>query len=102
MMAMTDSRPPLRQRASRSCRSPGMVSGDASPYDMLRACASSAAMAASSDSVGVSNVRNTVLAHCSHDTDAGTSCVKNFSFPHVRQISVVTPRTRLLAIVTRC
>ena len=47
-------------RASRSRASSRVPSGDESPYAMLRACASAASMAASSGSVGVANVRNTV------------------------------------------
>ena len=90
-MKMADSRPPPAQISPRSRTSSRVVSGELSPYAMLLDCASSASIAASSGSVGVAKVRNTVPAHCSQVTAAGTSWLKNFSFPQVRQIKVTIP-----------
>src|SRR5258706_3015577 len=100
---MASSRPPPAQSRPRSRTSSRVVSGELSPYAMLRACASSASIAASSGSVGVANVRNTVPAHWSQDSVAGTSCVKNRSLPQVRHTSVTTPfgPFRLMAHSTR-
>src|SRR5215203_1395710 len=94
--------PAVGYRMSRSRTSSCVVSGELSPYAMLRACASSASIAASSGSVGVANVRKTVLPHCSQLTAAGTSRVKNFSLPQVRQTSVTMPRGPSVAIASSC
>ena len=60
-------------RMSRSRTSPGAVSGDESPYEILRACSSSCAIEASSGSVGVAKLRKTVPPHRSHFTASGTA-----------------------------